>query len=123
MWLVLAAKRQREELITIIKKQKPSEFGYESDYWTTLMLGDFIEEKYEVKYKSRTSLYLIFKESRFSYHKPETKYKKKNEAREKEWIKENKDKIDALIREENTVVFTADEMILSTQTTTQKIFF
>lgn len=118
----LLTKSQREELIAIIKTKKPSEFGYDSDFWITLLLGDFIEKRYGVKYKSRTSLYLIFKESHFSYHKPETKYKKKDEAREKEWIKENKNRIDALLQEENTVVFTADEMILSTQTTTQKIW-
>ena len=119
---LLLTKKQREEIIEILQKQKPSNFGYESSFWTTLMLGDLIERKFDVRFKSRTSLYIIFKEARFSYHKPETKYKKKNEKQENEWIQNNHDRIQELLSEKNTVVLFGDEMMLSTQTTTQKIW-
>jgi hypothetical protein len=61
-------------------------YGYKSENWTTSILADLIEARYDVRYKSRTSYYLLFKE------------------------------------DESVVILCEDEMILSSQTTFQKIW-
>lgn len=122
----LLAKKQIKEIIQIIKKRKPQEIDagrYRNyDFWTTGLLGDFIQRQYDVKYKSRTSLYLIFKSAKFTYHKPGRVYEKHDEAKVKAWKTKNKEKIFKRLEDPNTIVLAEDEMILSTQTTFQKIW-
>lgn len=118
----LLSKKQREELEEILENTTPENYGYNSDYWTTSILGNFIERKYEVKYKSKTSLYLIFRSAKFTYHKPGRVYEKHNDEEVLRWRKENKDTIKQALNDKDTAVLCEDEMILSTQTTFQKIW-
>lgn len=118
----LLTKSQREEILKILQKGKPRDFDYETDYWTTPILGDLIKKRYNVQYKSKTSLYLIFKEAKFSYHKPGRIYHLRDEKEVKEWQETNKIVLEKAFKEKNTVILTEDEMILSTQTTLQKIW-
>jgi len=115
-------KKQRTEVITVLITKKPQELGYLGPGWTTRMMGNYIERKYKVRYKSRTSLYLIFKEAKFTYHKPERQYQKHDEKVVKKWRKQVQPKLKRAFSESNTVVLTEDEMVLSTQTTTQKVW-
>jgi transposase len=119
----LLTKKQREEVIETVKTKKPSDLGtyYEKyDHWTTSLLGDWIKREYEVLYRSKTSFYLIFKQSKFTYHKPGRVYDKHNEEEVVKWRKSTKPKLKKLLKDENTVVLAADEMILTTATTIQK---
>jgi transposase len=121
----LLTKKQREEIIETVKTKKPNELGtyYEKyDYWTTSLLGDFINREYEVLYKSKTSLYLVFQQSRFTYHRPGHVYDKYDEKEVAKWKKSIKPKLKKLLAKENTVVLSADEMILTTATTIQKVW-
>lgn len=121
----LLAKKQREEIIETIKTRKPSDLGTyyaRYDHWTTSLLGDWINREYDVLYKSKTSLYLVFRQSKFTYHKPGHVYDKHNEKEVEKWRKSTKPKLKKLLAEENTVVLAADEMILTTQTTIQKVW-
>ena len=54
----------------IFKTKTPKDYGYENDYWLTGLLGHLIKRKYKVQYKSKTSYYLIFRQAKFTYHKP-----------------------------------------------------
>lgn len=118
----LLSKKDRDEIIGIIKTKKPEDIGYHSEYWTTAMVGDWIKKKYKVKYKSKTSVYLIFRKANFSYHKPGRVYHQRNEQEVAEF-RENAEKIlKKALPEKNTIVFCEDEMVLSTQTTFQKMW-
>lgn len=118
----LLTKKQQLELVTIIQDEKPKNYGYDSDYWTTSILGNLIKEKYQVQYKSKTSLYLIFKQAKFSFHKPDRQYQAKNPEKVEAWEKTAIIKLNQALKEKETIILTADEMSLSTQTTVQKIW-
>lgn len=118
----LLTKKQREELTDILKSQTPKDFKYGSDYWTTGILGEYILRRYKVKYKSKTSIYLIFREAKFTYHKPGRVYEKRDDQEVLNWKKSIKSKIKKAFQDLNTVILCEDEMVLSTQTTFQKIW-
>ena len=83
----LLTKKQRDEIISVIGKKTPKQLGFVSEFWTSGILGKWIEEKYDVKYKSKTSLYLVFRKASFSYHKPERRYHEHNEREIQKWRK------------------------------------
>ena len=121
----LLPKRQRAEIIETIKTKKPSELGayYQNyDYWTTGILGAYIKRTYEIAYKSKTSHYLLFKEAKFTYHKPGRVSQRRNEQEVKEWQKSVATQIKKAWTDSNAVILTEDEMHLSNQTTVQKIW-
>ena len=118
----LLTKNQLSEIIKTIKEKTPRDKGYDYDFWTTGILGNFIESDYKVKYKSKTSIYLIFKQAKFSYHKPDRLYQARNEREVENWKNEAKIKIKQALSEKETIVLAVDEMSLSTQTTVQKIW-
>ena len=121
----LLTKRQRAEIIETIKKKKPSELGtyYQNyEYWTTGILGAYIDRTYEVKYKSKTSHYLLFKEAKFTYHKPGRVSQRRNEQEVQEWQRSVTPQVKTAWHDPNTIILTEDEMHLSNQTTVQKIW-
>lgn len=118
----LLTKKQLLEIVKTIKEKTPRDYGYETDYWTTGIVGAVIESEYKIKYKSKTSIYLIFKQARFTFHKPDRLYQARDEQEVKNWKNEAKIKIHQALSEKETAVLAVDEMSLSTQTTTQRIW-
>jgi transposase len=118
----LLTKGQREHIATVLKTSTPEHFGYKTKCWTTAILGSLIREQYNVQYSSKTAITLLFKEARFTYHKPDKQYKKRDQKAIDSWIEKYTPIVKQALSEEKTVVLTADEMMLSTQTTTQKIW-
>lgn len=118
----ILTRKQLAEIVKVIQAKTPKDFGYDSDFWTTGIVGAIIESEYKVRYKSKTSIYLIFKQAKFTYHKPDRKYQARNEQEVQKWKKEAEIRLKQALSEPNTIVLTADEMSLSTQTTTQKIW-
>ena len=118
----LLTRKQQSEIVDIMKTKSPREFHYNSDFWTTSILGDYILRQYDVQYKSKTSYYLIFRKAQFTYHVPGRTYKERDEAAVQKWRKETKPKLKSLWHEKDTVILCADEMILTTHTTTQKVW-
>ncbi len=116
----LLTKKQREHVIEMVKTKTPDKLGFASSHWTTGILGKWIEEKYEVKYKSKTSLYLVFKKASFTYHRPATRYDKRDEKEVIEWKKKARKKLENT--DKNTVILAEDEMILTTETKIQKVW-
>lgn len=70
----------------------------------------------------KTSLYLVFRKASFSYHKPERRYHEHNEQEVQTWRKTTKPLVEKHFADVNTVILAADEMILTTKTTTQKVW-
>jgi len=118
----LLTKKQKQAIAEILTSQKPQDFNYPSDFWTTGILGDLIKREYSVQCKSKTSYYLIFKKAKFTYHKPGRIYEKRDEEEVKQWREEIKPIVQKSLQEPQTVVLAEDEMSLSTQTTTQKVW-
>jgi transposase len=121
----LLTKTQRTELIAIIRTKNPADLGayyHNYAYWTTGVLGEYIKRTYKIAYKSRTSHYLLFKQAKFTYHKPGKVSERRDEREVKEWRMKAKKRIKQAWYDPNTVILTEDEMHLSTQTTVQKIW-
>lgn len=121
----LLTKKQREEVIKTIKTKKPSELGayYQNhDYWTTGILGAYIERMYGVKYKSKTSHYILFKQAKFTYHKPGRVSERRTEEEVQKWQNTVKTQVQTAWNDPETIILAEDEMHLSTQTTVQKIW-
>lgn len=118
----LLTKGQIKSIVKILQTAKPSDFGINADFWSTSILAQLIEEQYGVRYKSKTSYYVLFREAKFSFHKPGTQYKNRNQAKIDEWEKDTKKKLEEFDFEKDAVLLTEDEMILTTQTTSQKVW-
>jgi len=118
----LLTKPQREKIINTLKTKTPKDIGYTADYWTTAVLGYYIEKKYRVKYKSRTSHYLLFKKAEFTFHKPGQVYQKHSEQEVREWEIANNDRLKEAFEDKATTILCEDEMVLSTKTTFQKLW-
>lgn len=121
----LLTKKERDKIIETVKTKAPKDLGTywkNYDHWTTSVLGDWIRREYHVTYKSKTSHYLLFKKAEFTYHKPGRVYHEHAEQAIQVWKKSTKPKFKRLLQEKDTVILSADEMILTTATTIQKIW-
>lgn len=116
----LLTRNQRKQITEVLNNETPQKYGYNSPFWTTWILCNLILEQYGVKYKSRTSIYAIFKESKFTYHKPEKVSCKHDQKQIDEWEHDTKPIIESVLQDSNAIMLAEDEMILSTQTTVQK---
>ena len=118
----LLTKKQIVQIIEVLNKKTPREFGFDTDFWTTPILAQLIKEQHNVEYRSKTSINLIFKKATFSYHKPGQVYKNRDEEEVKKWRKEVTPIIEKAYRDPNIIVLVEDEMILLATTTLQKIW-
>lgn len=118
----LLTKGQIVSLFKMIRTTNPMDYGIESKYWSVPIVAQLIKEFYGVIFKSKTSICLIFKEIKFTYHKPDTVYKNKKQEVTDLWIKKQTAVIKNLQLQKDVEVFVSDEMILTTQTGTQKIW-
>lgn len=118
----LLTKKQIAEIKKILVEKKPIDVGINADFWMTSILAEFVKKKYNVAYKSRTSYRILFKQSGFTYHKPEKHYASQDKDLVAKWNSEIAPKIQAIFNDSNSIVLAGDEMILTTQTTTQKVW-
>jgi transposase len=118
----LLKKNQISAVLNVLKNQSPRDFGYDADHWTTSILAHLIKEQYNVQYKTKKPLYLLFKKAKFTFHKPDRQYRNRDQKEIDEWVLKHKPKIKRYLKSDDTVLLTADEMILSTRTTFQKIW-
>ena len=119
---LLLTKSQLAEVQKTVKDKLPNECGINADFWSTSILAEHISKQYNVKYRSKTSYYLIFKRADFSYHKPDKQYHNRKQDVIDTWYKETVPLIKHEIETQGQVVLAGDEMILTTQTTTQKVW-
>jgi transposase len=118
----LLTRNQRAEIMNMLHTKTPRDYGWDWDYWTPSILSKLILELYAVQYKSKTSMYLIFKQSKFTYHKPEKIYKNRNQAVIDKWKQENASVVQEALQDPETVILVEDEMIVTSQTTLQKVW-
>lgn len=94
---------------------------YQSGHWTTAIPGDHIKRTYGVQYELKTSYYLVFRQAKFTYHKPGRVYHERDEKEIEQWKTITKPRLQRYWEDPNTIVLAEDEMILTVQTTIQKI--
>jgi transposase len=119
---LLLTKTQLAEIQKTVKEKLPNDYGINANFWSTSILAEFIQKQYNVIYKSKTSYYLIFKKAKFTYHKPDKQYHDRNQNVIDKWYKEVVPLIKHELEKPGQVVLAGDEMILTTQTTTQKVW-
>ena len=119
----LLTRNQKNQIMDILNTRTPSDFGFNGyEFWTATILGHLIKEQYGVQYKSKTSLYLIFKKARFTFRKPKKQSEKKDEKRIIEWKEQFKPIIASECERNDTVVLVGDEMVLTSQTRLQRVW-
>jgi transposase len=118
----LLTNKQRAVVLETVKMKTPEDCGFVSEHWSTGILGEWIKKKFKVEYKSKTSLYLVFKQAKFTYHRPGQAYDLRDEQKIEDWKTKNKPSLKRFWNEKETVILCADEMILTTATTIQKVW-
>jgi transposase len=120
----LLTKKQREELIETIKTKSPKDCirGCDREHWTTGLLSRHVKDTYKAVYKSRTSLYILFRKATFTYHKPGLVSERQDAREIKKWQGKTRPQVAQAWTDPDTVILAEDEMHLSNQTTTQKIW-
>lgn len=118
----LLTQKEINQLQKLLKDPSTPIDLYQTPFWTTTLLADYIKKEFEVDYKSKTSIYLIFKRVKFTYHKPSRVYERNDSKKVAAWVKETKPIIQKAWGDPDTVILASDEMILSTQTTWQKVW-
>lgn len=118
---------ERTDVIAALKDKQPKDIidSCDDEHWSTYWLGRYIETLTGKRYKSKTSHYLLFREAKLSFHLPGRRYEKADQTATDTWVKRQSDGRSRLMRAWNdpeTIVLCEDEMVLTSGTTTQKIW-
>lgn len=120
---VLLTKKERDAVSTMLRTSTPNDHGYsDSPFWSTRILAAVIELKYRVRFASKTSYYLLFREATFTFHLPGKKYEKADAAAVIIWKNEHNSRLKEAFADPYTVILCEDEMVLTQATTTQKVW-
>ena len=117
-------RKERNKVIAGVSSKRPKDLitGSNDENWSTYWLGEYIHSLTGKRYKSKTSSYLIFKEAKLTWHKPGKVYDKADSAKQELWRKETAPVLQDNWSNPNTIIFCVDEMVLSIQTTLQKVW-
>jgi transposase len=74
--------QQKDEIKSIVLKQIPEEFDYNSSTWTGLLLIDLIQKRYGIVYK-KAQIYNILKNLGLTFQKGKGIYPESNEREDK----------------------------------------
>lgn len=120
----ILTRNERNVIIDQVRSKQPKDLldGCTDVYWSTYWLSEYIHTLTGKRYKSKTSSYLIFKEAKLTWHKPGKVYDKADPVKQEVWRKETKPILQAHWNNPNTIIFCVDEMVLSIQSTTQKVW-
>lgn len=89
-----------------------SEYGYETDFWTTRRLIQVIASEFSVALSKRTVLRRLH-DAGLSYQKPEREYFELSEEDRQEWVRTEVPKIRAAVRKFRAMLYFQDEANIS----------
>ena len=117
-------RKERDKVVADVTSKQPKDLIADcaEEHWTTYWLGEYIRSLTGKKYKSKTSSYLLFKEAKLTWHKPGKVYDKADPVKQELWKKETQPILQTHWNNPNTVIFCADEMVLTISSTLQKIW-
>jgi transposase len=89
-----------------------SEYGYETDFWTTRRLVQVIDSEFRVSLSKQTVLRRLHAAG-LSYQKPERQYFQVSEQERQDWIRREVPKIRAAVRKYKAILYFQDESNIS----------
>lgn len=108
-----------EELIGILKTPA-SEYGYDTDFWTTRRMQQVFKKTLKLKV-SRMAIWRFLKKHEYSYRKPEARFYHRNkEVNSQEWIKKTVPEIKRTIKKYQAMLYFEDESNISLTPTVAK---
>jgi transposase len=111
--------KNAEEILQILKEPAIN-FGYETDFWTTLRIQQVIKKKLRLNI-SRMAIHRTLKKFAQSYRKPEIRYYNKNKDRKMvEWKIKTVPQIRRIIRKNHAILYFQDESNISLTPTVGK---
>jgi len=100
------------EALTKIVLSPASDYGFETDFWTTRRLIQVIHSEFEVIVSKQTVLRRLH-EARLTYQKPEREYFELSEAERQAWIRTDVPKIRRAVRKYKAILYFQDEANIS----------
>jgi transposase len=89
-----------------------SEYGYETDFWTTRRLIQVIGSEFRVSLSKQTVMRRLH-EAGLTYQKPEREYFELSEEERQEWVRREVPKIRAAVRRHHAILYFQDEANVS----------
>jgi transposase len=89
-----------------------SEYGYETDFWTTRRLIQVIGSEFGVTLSKQTVMRRLH-EAGLSYQKPEREYFELSEEERREWVRREVPRIRAAVRQYHAILYFQDEANVS----------
>jgi transposase len=91
---------------------RASEFGYETDFWTTRRLIQVIYSAFGVAISKQTMMRRLH-EAGLTYQKPEREYFELSEEERQEWVNTEVPRIHRAVKEHNAILYFQDEANIS----------
>jgi transposase len=89
-----------------------SNYGYETDFWTTRRLIQVIQASFEVVLSKQTVMRRLH-EAGLTYQKPEREYFELSEEERQEWVRSEVPKIRRAVKKYNAILYFQDEANVS----------
>ncbi len=89
-----------------------SEFGYETDFWTSKRLGHVIEQEFRITVSRRTILRRLH-DSGLTYQKPERQYFELDPEKREEWVRTTLPEIRKTVTKHRAILYFEDEASVS----------
>ena len=89
-----------------------SEFGYETDFWTTRRLIRVIDDRFGIRLSKQTVMRRLH-EAGLTYQKPEREYCELSEEERQAWLKTEVPRIRAAVRKYRAILYFQDEANVS----------
>jgi transposase len=89
-----------------------SQYGYETDFWTTRRLIQVISSEFGVALSKQTVMRRLH-EAGLSYQKPEREYFELSEEERQEWVRDEVPKIRAAVQKHRAILYFQDEANVS----------
>jgi transposase len=116
--------QEKQQVITILRTKQPKDVipACTVECWTTGLLGLYIKREFSKEYKSKTSERLLFREAHLTFHMPGRRYENANEKAVATWKKTIQPILNTHWADASTIILCEDEMVLTSKTTTQKVW-
>lgn len=89
-----------------------SQFGYETDFWTTRRLQQVIAKQFGVALSKQT-IWRRLRAAKLTYQKPEREYFELSEAERAAWLRDEVPRIRAAVRKYKAILYFQDESNIS----------
>lgn len=96
-----------KKILAILSKPA-SNFGYESDFWTTRRIAQVVKKKLRIKI-SRMAIHRSLRKFEQSYRKPQVRYYEASKDDQSSWKNKTVPQIKKIIKKHNAILYFEDE--------------